>query len=83
VHWLAFFGSLPIRTIVGRLKARATRDLNASGFSGKRPWTKNCHMQSKDSREKLQNAYNYILHHQHEGCATYAWMLLEDLLLMS
>jgi hypothetical protein len=40
VHWLCHFGTLKIRPTVGRVKAAATRELNAAGFQGKRPWTR-------------------------------------------
>lgn len=73
VHWLARFGELSIRPTVGRIKAAATRALRASGFDLKRPWTKGCHMKSKNSDRELKNARAYIKQHVNEGCLVYDW----------
>jgi hypothetical protein len=80
VHLLAIFGKLLIRPTVGRLKARATRELNEAGFIGKRVWSKNCHMVSKDTADKLQNAYNYVAKHVEEGCLVHRWKSLAETL---
>ncbi len=73
VHWLCHFGTLRIRPTVGRLKAAATRELNAGGFQGKRPWTKGCNMRSKPTRRACRNAYRYVRDHKDQGCLVYEW----------
>lgn len=73
VHWLAQFGNRPIRTTVGRIKSEATRRLNASGFHGKRPWSKNCDMKSKSTDQEFRSAFHYIRLHTHEGCLIHIW----------
>jgi hypothetical protein len=80
VHLLAMFGSRWIRQTIGRLKAQATRELNRHGFVGKRPWSKNCHMTSKNTPQALENAYNYVLHHQTYGDLIKTWLSQTDLL---
>jgi hypothetical protein len=57
VHWLCHFGKLKIRPTVSRVKATATRELNALGFRGKKPWTKGCNMRSKTDRRACRNVY--------------------------
>jgi hypothetical protein len=73
VHWLCHFGTLRIRPTVSRLKAAATRELNAFGFQGKRPWTKGCNMRSKRTRQACRAAYKYVRDHRHQGCLVYEW----------
>jgi hypothetical protein len=75
VHWLCHFGTLKIRTVTGRVKAAATRELNLSGFQGKRPWAKGCNMRSKRTRLECRNAYRYILNHREQGCLIYDWKI--------
>jgi hypothetical protein len=75
VHWLCHFGTLNIRTIVGRVKAAATRELNACGFKGKRPWTKGCNMRSKATRIECRNAYKYVRDHWQQGCLIHEWKI--------
>jgi hypothetical protein len=75
VHWLCYFGPLKIRPVVERIKAAATRDLNAHGFEGKRPWTKGCNMRSKATRQECRNAYKYVRDHRNQGCLIYEWTI--------
>jgi len=44
VHLLAQFGTMPIRRIVGRLKAAATRAWREQGGDTSRLWSRNCDM---------------------------------------
>lgn len=73
VHWRCHFGTLRIRPTVGRVKAAATRELNAFGFQGKRPWTKGCNMRSKRTRQACRAAYKYVLNHRDQGCLVCEW----------
>jgi hypothetical protein len=73
VHWLARFGQATIRPAVGRLKAAATRRLKENGFQGKRPWTKNCHMKSKNTEHEFATALNYVVRHERQGADVYVW----------
>jgi hypothetical protein len=73
VHWLACFGDRPIRATVGRIKAAASRLLNAMGFKGKRLWTKNCHMESKSTESEFESAFDYVCRHIDEGCLIHTW----------
>ena len=73
VHWLCHFGTLKIRPTVGRVKAAATRELNAAGFQGKRPWTKGCNCLSKSTRRECRAAYKYVRDHRDQGCLIYEW----------
>jgi hypothetical protein len=73
VHWLCHFGTLAIRPVVSRVKAAATRQLNAAGFKGKKPWTKGCNMKSKSDRRASRNAYKYIRDHREQGCLIHEW----------
>jgi hypothetical protein len=73
VHWLARFGELPIRPTVGRIKSAATRALRENRFEGKRPWTKGCHMKSKNTDEEFNAAREYVKRHVNEGCLIYEW----------
>ena len=57
VHWLCYFGTLRIRSVVGRVKAAATRELNLNGFHGKRPWAKGCNIKSKSTLQQCRAAY--------------------------
>ena len=75
VHWLCRFETLKIRTVVGRVKAAATRELNVRGFQGKRPWTKGCNMKSKATRLECRNAYRYVRNHSQQGCLVYEWKI--------
>jgi hypothetical protein len=73
VHWLCHFGKLTIRPTVGRVKAAATRELNACGFQGKKPWTKGCNMRSKTTRRACRSAYKYIRDHCEQRCLIHEW----------
>lgn len=73
VHWFCHFGKLKIRSTVSRVKAAATRKLNALGFDGKKPWTKGCNMKSKTDRRACRNAYKYVRDHRSQGCLIYQW----------
>jgi len=75
VHWLCHFGKLKIRPVVSRVKAAATRELNAIGFQGKKPWTKGCNMKSKPIRRQCRSAYKYVRDHQEQGCLVYEWKI--------
>jgi len=75
VHWLARFGAQPIRQTVGRLKAAATRQLNATGFVGKRPWSKNCHMRSKSTEREFQDTRAYIRRHDSQDHVSQEWQV--------
>lgn len=75
VHWLCHFGKLEIRPVAGRVKAAATRELNAHGFQGKRPWTKGCNMRSKRTRLEYRTAYKYVRDHRKQGCLIYEWKI--------
>lgn len=75
VHWLCYFGPLKIRPIVSRVKAAATRELNASGFQAKRPWTKGCNIKSKSTRRACRNSYKYVRDHRDQGCLIYEWQI--------
>jgi hypothetical protein len=78
VHWLCYFGTLKIRKVVGRVKAAATRALNAAQFEGKRPWTKGCNMRSKATRDACRSAYKYILRHRGQGCLIHEWPVPDE-----
>jgi hypothetical protein len=71
VHWLCYFGTLKIRRVVSRVKAAATRELNAFGFQGKNPWTKGCNI--KSNRLACRNAYKYVRDHREQGCLIFEW----------
>lgn len=73
IHWLALFDSRPIRTTVGRIKSVATRRLVEREFHGKRPWSKNCHMQSKSTEQEFRGAFRYIQRHVEDGCLIHTW----------
>ena len=73
VHWLCYFGPLKIKRVVERVKAAATRKLNSLGFSGKRPWTRDCNIRSKSNRQACRNAYRYIKQHLEQGCLIHEW----------
>ncbi len=75
VHWLCYFGTLEIWPTVSRIKAAATRELNARGFQGKKPWTKGCNMRSKSTRRECRNAYKYVRDHRDQGCLIYEWKI--------
>jgi hypothetical protein len=75
VHWLCHFGTFKIRSVVGRVKAAAARELNVSGFEGKRPWAKGCNMRSKRTRLECRNAYQYVRKHREQGCLIYEWKI--------
>jgi hypothetical protein len=75
VHWLCYFGPLKIRSLVERVKAAASRELNFRGFQGKRPWTKGCNMRSKSTRHECRNAYKYIRKHVNQGGLIYEWKI--------
>jgi hypothetical protein len=75
VHWLCYFGTLEIRPIVGRVKSAATRELNASGFQGKRPWTKGCNIKSKATRRECRAAYKYVAEHEKQDCLIHRWAM--------
>ncbi|HTQ37978.1 MAG TPA: hypothetical protein VMJ32_03070 [Pirellulales bacterium] len=80
VHWLAQFERLSIRLAVGRIKAKATLSLREIGFDGKRPWTKNCHMESKQTDDEFHGAFRYIHHHVHENCLIHVWPSFADII---
>jgi hypothetical protein len=73
IHWLCYFGPISIRAVVSRIKAAATRELNAHSFQGKKPWAKGCNMRSKSNRRECRNAYRYVLRHEEQGCLVYRW----------
>ncbi len=73
VHWLCYFGPFGIDPVVERVKAAATRELKAQGFTGKRPWTRGCNMRSKSNRQACRNAYQYIKRHLDQGCLIHEW----------
>jgi hypothetical protein len=73
VHWLARFDHQSIRPTVGRIKSASTRALNTAGFDGKRPWSKNCHMQSKPTEREFHGAFRYIQRHVDESCLIHIW----------
>ncbi len=73
VHWLGRFDEHEIRPTVGRVKAAATRSLNAAGFDGKRPWSKNCHLESKPTDQVFRSAFVYVRRHIDEGCLIHIW----------
>lgn len=75
VHWFCYFGTLEIRPVASRVKAAATRGLNARGFQGKKPWTKGCNMRSKSTRRECRNAYKYVRDHRDQGCLIYEWKI--------
>jgi hypothetical protein len=75
VHWLCHFGKLGIRSTVSRVKAAATRELNALGFQDKKPWTKGCNMKSKCDRRACRNAYKYVRDHRDQGSLIYEWSI--------
>jgi hypothetical protein len=80
VHWLCHFGKLKIRPTVSRVKAAATRELNAVGFQGKKPWTKGCNMKSKSTQRACRNAYKYVRDHRNQGCLIYEWPIVPQYL---
>jgi hypothetical protein len=71
-HLIAEFGSLLIRPTVGRLKARATRDIPNPG-NRKRIWADGCHMKSLPTDDALQQAFAYVRRHKDEGALIYEW----------
>jgi hypothetical protein len=80
-HWLCYFGPLEIRPTVNRVKAASTRELNAAGFSGKKPWTKGRNMRSKSTRREYDTAYKYVLGHRDQNCSVYEWPVNQQFLM--
>lgn len=75
VHLLAEFGEVPIRRMVGRLKAAATRAMREKCGSepDKRFWAKGCHMRSCDDDASIRSAFEYVERHRNEGAAIHVW----------
>lgn len=73
-HLLSKF-SIEIRPAVGRLKAAATRRLHREGFAEKRVWVRGCHMKSKSTPREVENAFEYVARHRHDGAIVYAWRI--------
>jgi len=75
VHFylLAKFGSLRIRTTMGRFKAAATKELHLGDVDSDRVWTRGCHMKSKLTREEFIGAFRYVQRHESEGCVVHVW----------
>jgi hypothetical protein len=73
VHLFAQFGTMPIRRIVGRLKAAATRIWHEQGGDSSRLWSRNCDMKSKPTRELFTSAFRYVDAHRGHGAIVYKW----------
>jgi hypothetical protein len=73
LHLLAKFGSLRIRTTMGRFKAAATTQLHMDHIDSDRVWTRGCHMKSKATREEFISAFRYVERHESEGCVIHIW----------
>ena len=73
VHLLAQFGTMPIRRIVGRLKAAATRIWHEQGGDSSRLWSRNCDMKSKADRASLRAAHKYVRDHRDHGAVVHTW----------
>ena len=72
-HLLAKFGSLRIRTTMGRFKSAATTQLHLDDIDSDRVWTRGCHMKSKPARKEFISAFRYLQRHETEGCAVHIW----------
>ncbi len=72
-HLLAKFGSLRIRTMLGRFKAAATRELHLYNVESNRVWTCGCHMKSKGTRDEFIAAFRYLARHETEDCLVHVW----------
>jgi hypothetical protein len=79
VHLLAKFGPRPpIRRLVGRIKAAATRVWHEQAGNSTRLWSRDCDMKSKPTRDLFESAYRYVYDHIHQGALVHTWPLQGD-----
>jgi len=73
VHLVAQFGELKIRTVVGRLKAAATRAIRQEALKTASTWAAGCHMKSLYQEADFTAAFRYVLEHRSEGAVLHRW----------
>lgn len=72
-HLVAKFGALKIRSVVGRLKFAASREVHDSGSRMGRIWAKGCHMKSLPRPEAFDEAIRYVADHKSAGALVHQW----------
>ncbi|HXY32980.1 MAG TPA: hypothetical protein VEI07_02070 [Planctomycetaceae bacterium] len=73
VHLVAQFGEIKIRTVVGRLKAAATRSLRQGALTTAPTWATGCHMKSLYREADFTAGFRYVVEHREEGAVLHRW----------
>jgi hypothetical protein len=74
VHFVAQFGELRIRHVVGRLKAAATLSIkNRESPEGGSIWATGCHMKSLYRADDFSSAFRYVDDHREEAAVVHRW----------
>jgi len=73
IHFVAQFGDLRIRPVVGRLKAAATLAIKQQGPTDAPVWAAGCHMKSLYGEDDFVAAFRYVQQHGCEGAVVHKW----------